>query len=98
MQRGSSRSSLGRADEQEVDKRKRRMIPGTLTLAITTTTTTIVLNASPAGHNDETFAEINNSLMEEVGFDLRYVSLDVASYFEPFSASSTSKTISIGEV
>jgi hypothetical protein len=65
------------------------------TLTTTTTTTTTVLNASPTGHNDEIFAEINNSLMDKAGFELRYVSLDVASYFDPLSASSTSKTISL---
>jgi hypothetical protein len=66
----------------------------TLTTSITSTT---VLNASPAGHNEEIFAEINQSLMENVGFELRYVSVDVTeSYFEPlWTQSSTSKTISL---
>jgi hypothetical protein len=67
----------------------------TMSTLTTTSTTTTVLNSSPTGHNEEIFAEINNALIDKAGFELRYVSLDVASYFEPFYASSTSKTISL---
>jgi hypothetical protein len=43
---------------------------------MSTLTTTTVLNASPTGHSVDIFAEINRSLLGEVG----YVTVDVESF------------------